>query len=225
MTGTGDSDAVSIRGLLRTLPVFGRPLPGFDPDAVPDEPVSLFASWLGQAVDAKVVEPHVMTLSTVDAQGRPDARVVILRDVSDEGWQFTASAAGAKGAQLASNPQAALSFYWREQGRQVRVRGQVAAAEPSVSAAEFLAQSAGSRIADLVGRQSTVLRDSAELAHAMEAARQRLADDPELVAPDHTVYTLSPAEAVFWQGDHQRQHIRLRYRRSGRGWVTERLWP
>ena len=216
---------MTIRDLLRTLPVFDRPLPGFDPERVPDEPVSLFVSWLGEAADAKVVEPHVMTLSTVDAQGRPDARVVILRNVSDEGWQFTASAAGVKGAQLAANPQAALSFYWREQGRQVRVRGQVSAAEPSVSAAEFLAQSEGSRIADLVGRQSTVLQDSAKLARAMEAARQRLADDPQLVEPDHTVYLLTPAEVEFWQGDHQRRHIRLRYRRSGAGWVTERLWP
>ena len=214
-----------IRDLLRTLPVFGRPLPGFNPDTVPDDPASLFVSWLGEAVDAQVVEPHVMTLSTVDAHGRPDGRVVILRDVSDEGWQFTASATGVKGAQLAANPQAALSFYWREQGRQVRLRGQVAAAEPSISAAEFLAQSQGSRIADLVGRQSTVLLNPAELADALEAARRRVADDPTLVAPDHTVYILTPAEVEFWQGDHQRRHIRLRYRRSGEGWLTERLWP
>jgi pyridoxamine 5'-phosphate oxidase len=216
---------VTIRDLLRTQPVFDRPLPDFDTDTVPDEPVSLFARWLGEAIDAKVVEPHVMTLSTVDAQGRPDARVVILRNVSDEGWQFTASAAGAKGAQLAANAQAALSFYWREQGRQIRVRGAVAAAGPSASAADFLAQSEGSRIADLVGRQGAALQDSAELARAMEAARQRLADDPLLVAPDHTVYALTPAEVEFWQGDRQRQHVRLRYRRSGPGWATERLWP
>jgi pyridoxamine 5'-phosphate oxidase len=216
---------VTIRDLLRTLPVFDRPLPDFDPGKVPAEPMSLFASWLGEAVDAKVVEPHVMTLSTVDAQGRPDARVLILRNVSDEGWQFTASATGPKGTQLAANPQAALSFYWREQGRQIRVRGPVAAAEPSTSAADFLAQSEGSRIADLVGRQGTALQDSAELAREMEAARQRLADDPLLVAPDHTVFVLTAAEVEFWQGDRQRQHIRLRYRRSGAAWVAERLWP
>jgi pyridoxamine 5'-phosphate oxidase len=216
---------LAIRDRLRTLPVFDRPLPGFDTDTVPDEPMSLFVSWLEEAIDAKVVEPHVMTLSTVDAEGHPDARVLILRNVSDEGWQFTASATGAKGTQLAANAQAALSFYWREQGRQIRVRGRVAAAGPSTSAADFLGQSEGSRVADLVGRQSTVLQDSADLARAMEAARQRLADDPQLVAPDHTVYALAPAEVEFWQGDHQRQHVRLRYRRSGAGWVTERLWP
>jgi pyridoxamine 5'-phosphate oxidase len=216
---------VTIRDLLRTLRVFDRPLPGFDTDTVPDEPASLFVSWLGEAVDAKVIEPHVMTLSTVDPQGRPDARVVILRDVSDEGWQFTASATGAKGAQLAANPQAALSFYWREQGRQVRLRGRVSTAEPSTSAADFLGQSEGSRIAALVGRQSAVLADPAALAREMETARRRLADDAQLVATDHTVYILTPAQVEFWQGDHQRQHIRLRYRRSGAGWVTERLWP
>ena len=213
------------RDLLRTLPVFDRALPDFDPDTVPDEPASLFVSWLGEAVDAKVVEPHVMTLSTVDELGRPDARVLILRDVSEEGWEFTTFATRVKGAQLAANPRAALSFYWREQGRQVRVRGQVSAAEQSTSAADFLAQSEGSRIAGLVGRQSDVLQDPAALAREMEAARQRLADDPLAVAPDHTVYVLTPAEVEFWQGDHQRQHIRLRYRRSGPGWVTERLWP
>lgn len=216
---------MTIRDLLRTLPVFDRPLPDFDTGQLPDEPVSLFAGWLREAADAKVVEPHVMTLSTVDARGRPDARVLMLRDVSDEGWQFTASSTGAKGAQLAANPRAALSFYWREQGRQVRLRGQVKAAEPSASAADFLAQSEGARAADLVGHQSTELRNPAELAGEMAAARQRLADDPRLVAPDHTVYVLTPDEVEFWQGDHQRQHIRLRYRRSGAGWVTQRLWP
>jgi pyridoxamine 5'-phosphate oxidase len=216
---------VTIRDLLRTLRVFDRPLPDFDTDQVPGEPVSLFVSWLGQAVDAKVVEPHVMTLSTVDAQGRPDARVLMLRDVSDEGWQFTTPGTSAKGEQLAANPQAALSFYWREQGRQVRVRGRVSAAEQSTSAADFLGQSEGARISGLVGRQSAVLQDPAELAREMEAASQRLADDPHLVAPDHTVYVLTPGEVEFWQGDLRRQHIRLRYRRSGAGWVTERLWP
>jgi pyridoxamine 5'-phosphate oxidase len=216
---------VTIRDLLRTMRVFDRPLPDFDTGQLPDEPVSLFVSWLGEAADARVIEPHVMTLSTVDTEGRPDARVLMLRDVTGEGWQFTASATGTKGTQLAANPQAALSFYWREQGRQVRVRGRVAAADPATSAADFLGQPEGTRVADLVGHQSTVFGDPAELARAMEAARQRLARDPRLVAPDHTVYVLTPDEVEFWQGDHQRRHIRLRYRRSGAGWVTERLWP
>jgi pyridoxamine 5'-phosphate oxidase len=216
---------VTIRDLLRNLPVFDRPLPDFDTDQVPDEPVSLFVSWLGEAIDAKVVEPHVMTVSTVDAQGRPDSRALILKDVSDGSWQFATSATSAKGAQLAANPQAALSFYWREQGRQVRLRGQISVADQATRDADFLARSDAARIASLVGQQSAVLQDPAALARAMEVARQRLADDPLAIAPDHTVYVLTPAEVEFWQGDHRREHIRLRYRRSGAGWVTERLWP
>jgi pyridoxamine 5'-phosphate oxidase len=216
---------VTIRDQLRTLPVFDRPLPGFDTDQAPDEPVSLFAAWLSEAIDAKVIEPHAMTLSTVDAEGRPDARVLILRDVGPAGWQFWTSSTSAKGAQLAANPHAAVSFYWREQGRQVRVRGEVAVADQATRDADFLARSDASRIASLVGRQSDVLPDPAELPRELAAARRRLAEDPQLVAQDHTVYVLAPAEVEFWQGDHERQHIRLRYRRSGAAWVTERLWP
>jgi pyridoxamine 5'-phosphate oxidase len=216
---------MTVRDLLRSLPVFNRPLPAFDTGTLPDEPVSLFLDWLSEAVGAGVCEPHAMTLSTVDARGRPDSRIVLLRDAGGAGWQFDTSATSAKGAQLAANPQAALSFYWREQGRQVRVRGQVSAAGQDACAADFLAGSQGSRIAGLVGRQSGVLRNQETLARAMEAARQRLADDPLAVAEDHAVYVLSPAEVEFWQGDRQRQHIRLRYRRSGPAWITERLWP
>ena len=131
----------------------------------------------------------------------------------------------AKGAQLAANPHAAVSFYWREQARQIRVRGQVSVADQATRDADFLARSDASRIASLIGHQSDVLADPAELTHEMEAARQRLAADPQLVAQDHTVYLLTPAEVEFWQGDHQRQHTRLRYRRAGAGWVAERLWP
>jgi pyridoxamine 5'-phosphate oxidase len=216
---------VTVRDLLRGLPVFDRPLPAFDTESVPGEPSALFLSWLHEAIDAGVSEPHAMTLSTVDADGRPDARVLILKDVDADGWQFATATTSAKGAQLAASPHAALSFHWREQGRQVRVRGAVTAADPGVSAADFLAKPDGSRIAGLVGRQSAVLEDPRKLALETEAASQRLAGDPFAVAEDHAVYVLTPAAVEFWQGDRQRQHIRLRYRRSANGWITERLWP
>jgi pyridoxamine 5'-phosphate oxidase len=216
---------VSVRDLLRGLPVFDRPLPAFDAESVPGEPSALFLLWLHEAIDAGVSEPHAMTLATVDVAGRPDARVLILKDVDADGWQFATAATSAKGSQLAVSPHAALSFHWREQGRQVRVRGAVAAADPSVSAADFLAKPDGSRIAGLVGRQSAVLEDSRKLALEIEAASRRLAEDPFAVAEDHVVYVLIPAEVEFWQGDRQRQHIRLRYRRSVNDWITERLWP
>ena len=216
---------MTVRDLLRGLPVFDRPLPAFDTEAAPEEPSALFLSWLHEAIEAGVSEPHAMTLATVDAEGRPDARVLILKDVDADGWQFATATTSAKGSQLAARPHAALSFHWREQGRQVRVRGAVATADPSISAADFLAKPDGSRIAGLVGRQSAVLEDPGKLALEIEAASHRLADDPFAVAEDHAVYVLTPAEVEFWQGDRQRQHVRLRYSRSINGWITERLWP
>jgi pyridoxamine 5'-phosphate oxidase len=216
---------VTVRDLLRGLPVFDRPLPAFDTEAAPEEPSALFLSWLHEAIEAGVSEPHAMTLGTVDAEGRPDARVLILKDVDADGWQFATATTSAKGSQLAARPHAALGFHWREQGRQVRVRGAVATADPSISAADFLAKPDGSRIAGLVGRQSAVLEDPDKLALEIEAASHRLADDPFAVAEDHAVYVLTPAEVEFWQGDRQRQHVRLRYSRSPNGWITERLWP
>jgi len=216
---------VTVRDLLRGLPVFDRPLPAFDTESAPEEPSALFLSWLHEAIEAGVSEPHAMTLASVDAEGRPDARVLILKDVDADCWQFATASTSAKGTQLAARPHAALSFHWREQGRQVRVRGAVATADPSVSAADFLAKPDGSRIAGLVGRQSAVLEDPGKLTLEIEAASHRLADDPFAVAEDHAVYVLTPAEVEFWQGDRQRQHVRLRYSRAVNGWITERLWP
>ena len=216
---------MTVRDLLRGLPVFDRPLPAFDTESAPDEPSALFLSWLHEAIEAGVSEPHAMTLASVDAEGRPDARVLILKDVDADCWQFATASTSAKGTQLAARPHAALSFHWREQGRQVRVRGSVATADPSVSAADFLAKPDGSRIAGLVGRQSAVLEDPGKLTLEIEAATHRLAQDPFAVAEDHVVYVLTPAEVEFWQGDRQRQHVRLRYSRSVNGWITERLWP
>ena len=165
---------MTVRDLLRGLPVFDRPLPAFDTELVPSEPSALFLSWLHAAIDAGVSEPHAMTLSTVDAEGRPDARVLILKDIDADGWQFATATTSAKGTQLAARPHAALSFHWREQGRQVRVRGAVTAADPGVSAADFLAKPDGSRIAGLVGRQSAVLEDPRKLALVKAAAGKNI---------------------------------------------------
>jgi len=214
-----------MRDLLRELPVFDRPLPDFDVADAPPEPLALVASWLTEAVAAGVVEPHAMTLSTVDADGRPDARVLILKDLDADGLHYATTSTSAKGRQLAANPQVALSFYWREQGRQIRVRGVARQADPETSRRDFLARSEGSRIASLTGRQSAVLADQTALDHELELVRARLTDEPGLVAENHTVYVVRPEEAEFWQGDAQRRHTRLRYRRTGDTWACELLWP
>ncbi|MGB2568336.1 pyridoxine/pyridoxamine 5'-phosphate oxidase [Micromonospora citrea] len=216
---------MTTRDTLRGLPVLAHEMPSFDPTDVPDDPVPLFASWFATAVSAGVDEPHAMTVSTVDADGFPDARVLILKDLDADGWHFATSAHSAKGRQLAGNPRAALTFHWRELGRQVRVRGVARPADPAVSRQDFLARPFGSRVATLTGRQSEPLADRAALDIAFARSRAMIGADPELVAEAHTVYLVRPETVEFWQADRERRHVRLRYRRTPDGWDRELLWP
>ena len=215
--------------MLRALDSLAGPFPAFDPAAVPEDPRDLFVAWFQRAVDAGVHEPHAMTLSTVDDAGWPDARVLILKALDRDGWHFAATRTSRKGVEIDKNPKAALTFYWQPLGRQVRLRGAVQDMGPAARDADFRAKPAGSRAAALLARQSQVMCGNDEfdeaLDKALERQRARLADDPGIVAPDWAVYALEPTEIEFWQGDEQRRHIRLRYRRHEAGWVRERLWP
>jgi pyridoxamine 5'-phosphate oxidase len=215
----------TVRELLRAIPAVTGPLPAFDPGAAPDDPVPLFVRWLATAIDGQVPEPQAMTLSTAGPDGRPSARVLVCRDLDAAGsWYFSSGAGSPKGRELRSNPHAALTFYWPQQGRQIRVRGTVAPAGAERSAADFLARSPQSRAESLTGRQSDVLADPAELDTALQEARARLAATPDLVG-DWTLYALTAAEVEFWQADDQRRHTRLRYQRAGPAWTRCRLWP
>jgi pyridoxamine 5'-phosphate oxidase len=216
---------VGMRELLRTLRVFDRPLPAFDPHLTPEHPDDMFAAWLREAVDAGVVEPHAMVLSTADADGVPDSRVVMLREVDERGWQYNANASSAKGLQLATNPVAALTFYWREQGRQVRVRGAVTRFGRDECDADFLARPVASRAADLAGEQSRPMNELANLDRAFTVAEELLKGAPQTTSASYSVYAVVPASVEFWQGDASRRHVRLRYRLTGDGWVKELLWP
>jgi pyridoxamine 5'-phosphate oxidase len=126
---------------------------------------------------------------------------------------------------VADSPHAALSFYWAQQGRQIRIRGTVAPAGAAASAADFLARTPGSRAEALTGRQSQPLADPAELDEALRRAQAELAANPGLVAPAWTLYALAAGDVEFWQADHERRHIRLRYRRLADGWTRCLLWP
>lgn len=220
-----DTHGGDLRTHLRGLRVFSDDLPAFDPAAAPEQPAELFVAWLRAAIDAGVPGPHAMTLSTVDEAGRPDARVLILKDVQDGRWQFATTRTSRKGTQLEAAPWAALTFHWPELGRQVRLRGRVLDAGPEVAARDFLARPDGSRAESFVGRQSQVLRDEADLDGALEDARARVVADPTLVPPGWVVYDLVPDEIEFWQGEASRRHVRLRYALRQQRWTRERLWP
>jgi pyridoxamine 5'-phosphate oxidase len=220
-----DDRQEAFRGLLRAQRVWDTTLPAFDPAAAPREPLPLFHQWFAQAVAAGQLEPHTMTLATVDDQGRPDVRTLMLHDADERGWHFASHATSAKGRQLAAHPEAALGFYWATQGRQIRIRGRVAPGTAQEAYADLHARSTGALAAALTGHQSDVLGSQEELAAASQAAWEQAQAEPDAPVPTWTRYILEPYEVEFFQGDERRRHVRLRYRREERGWATELLWP
>ncbi|MET9320236.1 pyridoxal 5'-phosphate synthase [Streptomyces sp. NPDC003038] len=223
---TGEINSDDFHATLHSLRVWDVPLPGFDAGAAPGEPLPLFREWFTHAAKAGQPEPHTMSLATVDGEGRPDVRTLMLHDADARGWHFASHSTSAKGRQLAARPQAALGFYWPAVGRQVRIRGRVTACGPQESRADLAVRSRGALAAALTGRQSEVLDSREELARASAAAWERAAVEPDAPAPTWTRYVLDAAEVEFFQGDAARRHIRLRYRRNPEGtWTRELLWP
>ncbi|MER5635595.1 pyridoxamine 5'-phosphate oxidase family protein [Kitasatospora sp. NPDC002227] len=213
-----------LRHLLRTQPPMNRPLPGFDPAAAPADPGTLHVEWLlGAMRDERVADAQVVTVSTADRDGHPDARILVLRDIDAErgAWSFHADARSPKGRQLADRPWAALTSYWPALGRQVRLRGPVEATDLArLPAAERALSPAGER-ALWVGRQSEPLTglDACEAAWAAAA-------EPAQALQAHTRYTVLPEQVEFWQGAPTRRHLRLAYHRRPDGaWDRTLLWP
>jgi len=217
----------ALRDRLRALPVLAGQFPGFDPADLPDDPVDLFAQWLGQAIEAGVAEPHAMTLATVGDTGAPSARVVILKDVRDGGWEFATHARTRKVRELAENPRAAAGFYWQPQGRQVRLSGPVIDRGALTSAADFISRSPGSRAAALAARPGEPLGSTAELEGALVEALRRVERQPSLVLDEWSLLALIPLGAEFWQGAPDRAHIRVVYRRDDISgpWRHDLVWP
>src|SRR5947209_11010284 len=143
-----------LRARLRALRVFAGELPRFEVEKAPAHPAELFTSWLLDAIERGIREPHAMTLSTVGWSGRPSSRILILKGLSDGRLQFATSRESLKGQELGASPWAAANFYWRELGRQVRVSGRVTDEGPEEGARDFLARPPVARAESLVGNQS-----------------------------------------------------------------------
>lgn len=214
--------------MLRSLRVWApgvTELRPFDPEKAPPTPLPLFTSWFAEAVGAGQPEPHTMSLATADEEGRPDVRVVMLHGADADGWSFATHATSRKGRDLSARPYAALAFYWPVLGRQVRVRGPVTSAPAEESQADLHARSTGALAAALTGRQSAELSSLEEMRRASEAAWERARQSPAEPSETWTLYRLRPQTVEFFQGDPERRHVRLEYRRSEFGWSKGLLWP
>ncbi|MHA7987696.1 pyridoxine/pyridoxamine 5'-phosphate oxidase [Rathayibacter sp. CAU 1779] len=216
----------TLREHLRAIPSLVGTPPGFDPATRPDTPQELFLDWLRSAEAAGIPEPHAMTVSTVDSDGMPDSRLLVLKDLTAEGaWCFAGKRDSAKGRQLAVNPVAALTFYWRDQVRSVRIRGRIVEGTDDESRRDFLARNPEARAIAFSGTQSAPLESHEALTDDLEEARRRLARQPDAVPAAWTVWHLHPDTVEFWEGATSRIHTRLRYDRASRGWSAQLLRP
>ena len=194
---------------------------GVDPD-----PVGQFGAWFREATEAGVPEPNAMMLATVGPDGKPSARVVLLRGFDGSGFTFFTNYRGRKGRELDKNPFAALTFFWPDLERQVRIEGRAERVSAEESDAYFQSRPPGSRMGAWASPQSEVVRDR-EALEAQVRAFERQFPDGEIPRPPHWGgYRVAPDAVEFWQGRPSRLHDRLRYRKvDGGAWVIERLAP
>lgn len=192
-------------------------------DLAPD-PFAMFDRWMREAMEAGLYEPNAMVVATVDPDGQPAARLVLLKGVSPDGFVFFTNTGSRKGAELAGNPRCGLLFPWHPLERQVRVDGVAEPLSAEQVAAYFASRPRASRLGAWASHQSSVVSGRAELVAAYAAAESRFPD--EVPVPEEWGGYLVRADAVeFWQGRPGRMHDRLVYRRTEQGWRTERLAP
>jgi pyridoxamine 5'-phosphate oxidase len=190
--------------------------------------VEQFDRWFADAVAAAVPEPNAVVVATADADGAPDARIVLMKGYDASGFVFGTSYASAKGAQLAVNPRAALVFPWHALQRQVRVAGRVERMGDTASDALWDPRPRGSQLAAAASVQSTVVDSRAELADRVRLLDEQTPDGPVPRPAAWGGYRVMPERVEFWQGGADRLHDRLQFLRDdaeGGGWIVRRLAP
>ncbi len=187
-------------------------------------PIVQFEHWLDEAVRAEVNEPTAMNVATVNADGRPSSRMVLLKEVNSRGFVFFSNYRSRKGEALEANPFASLTFFWPELERQVRVEGSVEKLSAEASDQYFDSRPYTSRIGAWASEQSTVISSKTVL--VTRAAAVGLKHPLHVPRPPHWGgYIIIPDRVEFWQGRPSRLHDRIQYRLENDKWVKERLAP
>ena len=200
---------------------------GLDERHCETNPIVQFERWIKDAQAADLKEPNAMSLATATSDGRPSVRIVLLKEVSDVGFVFYTNYGSRKAQEMETNPFVALTFYWPELERQVRVEGKATRVPREQSEAYFRTRPKGSRLGAWASRQSEVLPSRAPLEAKLIELETQYAGTDDVPAPEFWGgYCVVPEVIEFWQGRPNRLHDRLRYRKKGeQGWVIERLSP
>ena len=196
-----------------------------EPPLAASEPIALFQAWLAEALEREPNDANAMTLATVDADGAPDARMLLLKEVSERGFVFYSHAASAKGAQLAANPHAALMFHWKSLRRAVRVRGSVAEVTAAEADAYFATRARSAQVGAWASDQSRPMPDALALERGVAKMALKFGVGPVPRPPGWTGWRLTPTAIEFWRSRAFRLHERLHFARAGDTWTTQRLFP
>ncbi|HEX8607853.1 MAG TPA: pyridoxamine 5'-phosphate oxidase [Pedobacter sp.] len=189
------------------------------------DPILQFQKWFSDAVKAQLYEPNVMTLATADSDGKPSARIVLLKGFDEHGFVFYTNYESKKAHDLVENPQAALVFFWAELERQVLIEGIVSKVDREVSEAYFHSRPIGSQIGAIASPQSSVLTDRSILEDKV-AALSKQYEGREIPKPDNWGgYLIEPKHIEFWQGRSSRLHDRISYDFVEGSWKINRLAP
>ncbi|NDK54419.1 pyridoxamine 5'-phosphate oxidase [Pontibacter fetidus] len=194
--------------------------------SVANDPITQFKAWMEETIAAEANEPTAMVLSTANKSGRPSARVVLLKDVTTNGFVFFTNYSSRKGHDLQENPFASLTFFWPELERQVRVEGKIEKVSAEVSDAYFHSRPVGSQIGAWASPQSQQIESREELEKADAAYTSKFAALPEIPRPEHWGgFILAPDHVEFWQGRPNRLHDRIVYELQENNWHLKRLAP
>lgn len=194
--------------------------------AVSSNPFDLFTNWFSEALASDVIEPQAMTLATATPEGRPSARVVLLRGYDVKGFCFYTNYMSRKGQELAANPYAAAVFWWGKLERQIRIEGEIQKLTPQESDDYFNSRPLGSRFGAMLSPQSQVIPTRAVLEEQLRALEAQYGQTDPPRPPHWGGYRLMPHVIEFWQSGRHRLHDRLRYTQQADGsWVIERLSP
>ena len=189
------------------------------------EPLTLFANWFGDAEKTEPNDPNAVALATVDADGLPDVRMVLLKGYDVRGFVFYTNFESAKGVEILGSMKAAMCFHWKSLRRQVRLRGPVEIVSDEEADAYYTSRARGSRIGAWASKQSRPLesRFALEKAVAEYTARHAIGDIPR--PPYWSGFRIMPQTIEFWHDRPFRLHDRLVFSRDGKGWKTTRLYP
>jgi pyridoxamine 5'-phosphate oxidase len=199
---------------------------GLSENDLDPSPFKQFAKWFQQSLDAEIPEPNAMTLATATREGRPSARIVLLKDFDERGFVFYTNYESRKGKELAQNPQAALVLYWIELERQVCITGEITRVSKLESEEYFRSRPLGSQLGAWASRQSEVVSGRDVLEGRLKQLAVEYQNRPVPLPPYWGGFRLVPDAIEFWQGRPNRMHDRLRYRLRDDGqWTIERLSP